>query len=200
MNVLIAGATGHTGVRLTQQLVDAGHRPIALVRGTSDTSKLPKEAELRKSDLADLKGDECQGVDAVIFAAGSGSSTGDDMTDKIDRDAAKNLVDMAADAGVKRFVMLSAVGAGNPPFNGDLAHYMRAKHEADEHLMKSGLSYSIVRPVALTKTDGDRNVRLGDEVDFHGKAARGDVAAVLVQALTDPRLENRAFHMESLAA
>ncbi|MBZ6377530.1 oxidoreductase [Pacificimonas flava] len=200
MKVLIAGATGHTGLRLTRQLAEAGHTPVALVRESSDTSSLPEGTELRQGDLTDLQGGECDGVEAVVFAAGSGSSTGPDMTDKVDRDGAKRLVDIAAKSDADKFIMLSAVGAGNPPFEGDLAHYMDAKHEADEHLMASGLTYTIVRPVALTQEDGDRKVRLGDDVDVEGKAARGDVAAIMAQALVDPRLENRAFHMESLAA
>jgi hypothetical protein len=41
MNILIAGATGNTGARLTHQLKEIGHYPIAMVRESSDLSKLP---------------------------------------------------------------------------------------------------------------------------------------------------------------
>ena len=121
------------------------------------------------------------------------------MTDKVDRDGAKSLIDAAASKGVKHFVMLSSVGAGDPDPDSDLAHYLQAKHEADEHLMQSGLSYTIVRPVALTDDDGTRNMRLGDEVDPQGKAARGDVAAILARATHEDALKNKVFLMESLA-
>jgi len=95
-------------------------------------------------------------------------------------------------------VMLSSVGADDPDPESDLAHYLQAKHEADEHLKASGLSYTIVRPVTLTDEDGSRDIRLGDEVDSKGEAARGDVAAILARAATDNTLEGKIFLMESL--
>lgn len=199
MNILIAGATGNTGARLTHQLKEAGHAPIAMVRESSDTGKLPKGVETRKADLTDLHDDVCQGADVVVFAAGSGGDTGPDMTDKVDRDGAKALIDIAAKQGVKRFVMLSSVGAGDPDPESDLAHYMQAKHEADEHLKASGLEYVIVRPVALTDDDGARDMRFGDDVDPKGKAHRGDVAAVLAQSTTDAERANTVFRMESVS-
>ena len=199
MKILIAGSTGNTGLRLTRQLVEAGHEPIAMHRASSDTSELPDGVATREADLTQLDDDICEGVDAVVFAAGSGGDTSAEMTDKVDRDGAIDLIDRAKAADVQRFVMLSSVGADDPDPQSDLHHYLKAKHDADEHLKASGLKYSIVRPVALTDDDGSRNVKLGDDVDPKGKAARGDVAAVLVRALTDDALLNKAFRMESVA-
>ncbi|MEW4467850.1 SDR family oxidoreductase [Parasphingorhabdus sp. JC815] len=198
MNILIAGATGNTGLRLVDQLKSKGHSPIALVRQSSDISSLPADVTKRQGDLTDLQPGVCDGCDAVIFAAGSGSSTGPDMTDKVDRDGAIQLIDLAVDAGVSRFVMLSSAGADKPDPESDLAHYLQAKHEADEHLKASGLSYAIVRPVALTDDDGDRNMRFGDDVDLKGKAARGDVAAVLANAVDDSEWTGKALLMQSV--
>ena len=199
MNILIAGSTGNTGLRLTRQLVEAGHEPIAMHRASSDTSELPDGVATREADLTQLEDGICEGVDAVVFAAGSGGDTSAEMTDKVDRDGAIDLIDHARAADVQRFVMLSSVGADDPDPQSDLHHYLKAKHDADEHLKASGLDYSIVRPVALTDNDGSRNVKLGDDVDPKGKAARGDVAAVLVRALTDDALLNKAYRMESVA-
>lgn len=197
MNILIAGATGNTGARLTHQLKEIGHYPIAMVRESSDLSKLPEGIETRQADLTNLSADICRNADIVVFAAGSGGHTGADMTDKVDRDGAKALIDIAAKQGVKRFVMLSSIGAGKPDPSSDLAHYLQAKHEADEHLKASGQEYVIVRPVTLTEEDGERNIRLGDDVDPKGKAHRGDVAAVLAQSTTDPARANAVFRMDS---
>ena len=199
MKILIAGSTGNTGLRLTRQLVEAGHEPIAMHRASSDTSELPDGVATREADLTQLEDGICEGVDAVVFAAGSGGDTSAEMTDKVDRDGAVDLIDHARAADVQRFVMLSSVGADDPDPQSDLHHYLKAKHDADEHLKASGLDYSIVRPVALTDDDGSRNVKLGDDVDPKGKAARGDVAAVLVRALTDDALLNKAYRMESVA-
>jgi uncharacterized protein YbjT (DUF2867 family) len=198
MNILIAGATGNTGLRLVEQLKAKGHSPIALVRESSDTGSLPDDVTIRHGDLTDLQSGVCDGCDAVVFAAGSGGSTGPELTDKVDRDGAKRLIDLAAEADVSRFVMLSSAGADNPDPDSDLAHYLQAKHEADEHLKASGLSYAIVRPVGLTDDDGDRKMRFGDEVDPKGKAARGDVAAVLANAIEDDQWTGKALLMQSV--
>lgn len=197
MKVLVAGATGSTGKRIVQLLNAQAHEPVAMVRETSDTSDLPSEVENRTADLTDLRDNICSGCDAVIFAAGSGSDSGSDRTEKVDRDGAIALVDQAKAAGVRRFVMLSSAGAEDPDAESKLGHYLKAKHDADEHLKRSGLAYAIVRPVALTDDDGDRTIRFGSEVDPEGKAARGDVASVLVDALDSDRWKNRASLMES---
>lgn len=197
MKILVAGATGNTGVRLMKKLVSGGHDPIALVRESSDTSKLPANSELRIDDLADLQDGVCDGCEAVVFAAGSGGDTGADMTDKIDRDGAISLIDHAVKADVARFVMLSSVGAEDPDPDTAMGHYLQAKHDADEHLKASGLTYSIVRPVALTDEDGQGNVLLGDDVDPNGEAARGDVASVLADAVTSADWEGKTLLMQS---
>ncbi len=198
MNVLIAGATGKTGIRLVHELTARGHHPIALVRESSDTSALPAGAELRRGDLTDLEDDVCAGCEAVVFAAGSGGSTGPAMTDAVDRDGAKRLVDLAAKANVGRFVMLSSIGADDPDPESDLAHYLQAKHDADEHLKASGLTYSTLRPVRLTEEDGTRDMRFGDDVDAGARAARGDVASVLADAVDDERWAGAVLSMQSV--
>lgn len=198
MKILVAGATGNTGTRLMNTLVERGHAPIALVRESSDTSKLPAQAEHRVSDLTDLQDGVCDGCDAVIFAAGSGGDTGAEMTDKIDRDGAISLIDHAAKAGVSRFVMLSSVGADDPDPDTKMGHYLQAKHDADEHLKSSGLTYAIVRPVALTDDDGTGQVILGDDVDPKSKAARGDVAGVLADAVTSDDWAGKTRLMQSV--
>jgi len=198
MNILIAGATGNTGARLVRKLQEDGHDPIAMHRASSDTSVLPDNVTLREADLTELPDDVCDGADVVVFAAGAGADTDEDMTRKIDRDGAKRLIDIAAKQHVRRFVMLSSVGAGDPDPESDLASYLEAKHEADEHLKRSGLTYTIVRPVALTDDDETGNVRLGDEVDPQGKAARGDVAAIMARAVSDDSLAGKTFLLETV--
>ncbi|PIW55454.1 MAG: oxidoreductase [Sphingomonadales bacterium CG12_big_fil_rev_8_21_14_0_65_65_10] len=198
MNTLIAGATGNTGARIVRKLNDGGHTPIAMHRASSDTSVLPEDTQLREADLTNLPDDVCADADVVVFAAGSGGDTDEEMTRKVDRDGAKRLIDLAAGKGVRRFVMLSSVGAGDPDPDSDLAHYLEAKHDADEHLKRSGLEYTIVRPVALTDEGETGNVRLGDDVDPQGKAARGDVAAIMARAVGDDLMARKVFLLETV--
>lgn len=197
MNILVAGATGKTGLHLVQELIDLGQKPTALVRDSSDTSALPEGIDLRKGDLTNLQDGLCDGMDAVIFAAGSGGSTGPEMTDKVDRDGAKRLINQARDAGVTRFVMLSSVGADQSDPTGEMAHYLKAKHEADEHLKASGMTYFILRPVALNNDGRSVRVTLGDEVDISAQASRADVAHVLAEAAMSGRFDGMVHLMQS---
>ena len=104
------------------------------------------------------------------------------MTDKVDRDGAIRLIDIAEASNVRRFVMRSSVGPDDPDPDSELAHYLEAKHAADEHLKQSSLEYAILRPVSLADDGPTGSVRLGDDVDPKGKAARGDVAQLLFDA------------------
>ncbi len=200
MKILIAGSTGKTGLRLTQQLKEAGHQPIAMHRASSDISKLPEGVATREADLTQLTDDVCDGADVVVFAAGSGGDTSAEMTDKVDRDGAKRLIDLSVASDVRRFVMLSSIGAGDPDPDHELANYLQAKHEADEHLMETQLEYAILRPVALTDDEGTGEVRLGENVDPKGEAARGDVARLLADAAESPEWVGKVLHMETVAS
>lgn len=197
MKILVAGATGNTGLRLTNELASRGHTPVALIRESSDTSSLPDAAEQRKGDLTDL--DECvtEGCKVVIFAAGSGGDTGEEMTEKVDRDGAIRLIDIAEESGVRRFVMLSSVGADDPPEDSELRHYLEAKHDADERLKNSSLEYAILRPVSLTDDGPTGKVILGEAVDPEAKAARGDVAQLLADAAESPEWVGKVLLMQT---
>lgn len=197
MNILVVGATGQTGQEIVTELLASGHKPTALVRESSDTSALPEGVALRQGDLTDLQNGVCDGMDVVIFAAGSGGATGTEMTDKVDRDGARRLVDLAAAAGVSRFVMLSSVGADQSQPDGELAHYLKAKHDADEHLKASGLTYAILRPVSLSNHPRSDEIILGDAVNKSAQASRSDVAYLLAQAATSGRFDGMALNMQS---
>ncbi|HBC17118.1 MAG TPA: oxidoreductase [Erythrobacter sp.] len=198
MQVLVAGATGNTGQRLVRELHERGLNPVAMVRESSDTSGLPEGVAQRQADLTDLSDDITEGCDVVVFAAGSGGDTSAEMTDKVDRDGAKKLIDLSVANGVRRFVMLSSIGAGDPDPDHELGHYLQAKHEADEHLKATDLEYAILRPVALTDESGTGEVRLGENVDPKGEAARGDVAKLLADAAESPEWVGKVLHMESV--
>lgn len=195
MRVLVAGATGKTGRILIEKLQAEGHEPVAMVRESSDTSVLPDGCETRMADLSDLPSGVADGVDAVVFAAGSGSGTDEDMTRKIDRDGAKALIDEAARSKIARFVMLSSKGADAPEKGPDgMKTYLQAKHDADEHLRGAGLDYAIVRPVALTDDGGEGQIELSDSVDGE-EIARADVATVLADSVGSRAVSNKTFEI-----
>lgn len=196
MRVLIAGATGQTGRRLTEKLAQGDHAPVALVRESSDLSVLPQGCETRQGDLANLPENVTQGVDAVVFAAGSGADTSDEQTRKIDRDGAIALIDKAREAGLSRFVMLSSVGADQPEEGPDeMKSYLHAKHEADAYLKGSGLDYAIVRPVKLTTEEGEGAIELSTGHVDGKEISRDDVASVLAKCVTGPEASKAVFEI-----
>lgn len=151
--------------------------------------------------LGDLEHDcteAMRGCDTVIFTAGSGPDTGPDKTIDVDQDGAIRLVDTARAMGIKRFIMVSSMGAEDPE-NGPekLRHYLQAKHNADEHLKNSGLNYTIIRPGQLTDDDGSGKVAVSEHMEGFGKIPRQDVARVLLAALDSDNTANRVLYAVS---
>lgn len=149
--------------------------------------------------IADLEDDFSEAftqADAVLFAAGSGGSTGADKTLTVDLWGAIKAFRYAEDASIKQFVQLSSIGAGNPDAQPDkIKHYMVAKAVADQVLMSTSLSYSIVRPGVLTndKPAGTIQAKAEFEQLSDSSISRADVAAVLIESLT-----NEATHAKPL--
>ncbi|MGI8316502.1 SDR family oxidoreductase [Halobacillus mangrovi] len=199
MKVLVIGANGKVGKHIVKKLMESSHTPVAMVR---DPDQVPQFEEVgAETVLGDLeKGFEeaYYGVDAVIFAAGSGPDTGADKTILIDQEGAIKAVDHAKHFGVQRFVMLSSMAADRPEQGPDgLRHYLYAKHRADEYLKNSGLNYTVVRPGMLTNEPGTSKVKLEEHINDFGEIPREDVAETLVYLLSVPRAENKSFDLIS---
>lgn len=199
MQVLVAGANGHTGRLLIQFLKEDGHEPFGLIRKEEQKAKIeelggtPVLADLTDSDV----GYAVKGMDAVIFAAGSGASTGADQTEAVDRDGAINLVKATEKLGIKKFVMLSGMGAGNPERGPEeLQHYLKMKGEADDYLKSTELDFTIVRPGGLTHEEGTSKIQVGDTVE-RGTIPRADVAKTMISALQEPNAYHKTFEMIS---
>ncbi|WP_420575881.1 SDR family oxidoreductase [Ekhidna sp.] len=187
MNVLIIGANGKIGTILSKKLKDTPHQPIAMVR-KEEQQKSFKDKDI-DTVLADLEKDfdhAFDGVDAVVFTAGSGAHTGKDKTHLVDRLGAKKAIDLAVKHKVDRFVMVSVFGADASPdqWPASMAHYYEAKADADKHLMQSGLNYTILMPGRLTDDNGTNNVEIGEKISQRGGSiTRTDVATVVRKSL-----------------
>lgn len=194
--ILIVGATGSTGKRIIEILNSSkSFEPIAMVRKKEQQS-IFDDMEV-KSVLTDLEDDDftstLTGIDKVIFAAGSGSSTGPDKTISVDQDGAIKLIDAAKKAKIKKFIMLSAMNADEPSKNEKIEHYLKAKAAADTHLRNSGLNYTIVRPGRLTDDLGMGKVKIAEKLDSPGEIPRDDVAFLLIMSLAGPLAKNKTF-------
>lgn len=198
MKVLVAGANGHTGRLLIQYLKEDGHEPYGLIRKEEQKSTVEKLGGTPVlADLTKDVGYAVKGMDAVMFAAGSGSSTGADQTEAVDRDGAINLAKATENLGIKKYVMLSSIAAGEPERGPEgLQHYLKMKGEADDYLKTTELDYTIVRPGGLTNEESTSKIEVGETVD-RGTIPRADVAKTMIAALQEPNAYHKTFEMIS---
>lgn len=201
MRVAIAGGHGQIARHLERQLVATGHQAVGLVRNLDHVADLEADgATARVVDLEQASVDDVVAAigdaDAVVFAAGAGPDSGADRKDTVDRAAASLLADAAEQAGIRRYVMVSAIGTDEfDPDSDDVYQvYLRAKASADEDLRgRDGLDWVVVRPGGLTDDEPTGLVTVGERVD-RGRIPRADVAAVILAAL-DSGLSRSQFEL-----
>ena len=198
MDVVIAGGHGQIAVRLARLLSARGERVRSLIRNPDHVADVEDAgAEAVVFDLEQGSSDElasvAAGADAVVFAAGAGPGSGAERKRTVDLGAAVKLIEAARGAGVRRYVMVSSIGADDPSSGGEaMRPYLEAKAEADAALVDSGLDYTIVRPGVLTNDPGTSRVTAGPDV-ARAEIARDDVAAVIVAALDEPSTVGKTF-------
>lgn len=192
-NILVAGANGTTGKKIVNLLKASQYfNPVAMVRKEEQLAQFKNDGV--DTVLGDLEKDlshTVKGIDKIIFAAGSGGK----KVIAVDQEGAKSLIDVAKKADVKKFVMLSSMGADNPKAVDDLEDYLKAKQNADEYLKKSNINYMIVRPGSLTNDKGTGKISLKKGFDKSGSITREDVAQILVHVLHDDAGTNQTFEI-----
>lgn len=192
-NVLVAGANGTTGKKVVNLLkVSQYFNPVAMVRKEEQLEQFKNRGI--ETVLGDLETDVSHTtatIDKVVFAAGSGGK----KIVAVDQEGAKRLIDASKKDNIKKFVMLSSMGADNPESAEDLKDYLKAKQNADEHLKSSELTYSIVRPGSLTNDVGTGKIKLQSKLQERGAITRDDVAQTLVRSLHDDAVKNKTFEI-----
>jgi NADH dehydrogenase len=149
MRVAVFGGTGFVGSYLVDALVAAGHHPVLLVReGNEDRVTQPDSCTIVNGDIKD--GDAIQstldGTDAVIYNIGLLREFPDKgiSFQYMHLDAVKYTIEAAQEAGVKRYLLMSANGV--KPGG---TRYQTTKFEAEQYLMSSGLGWTIFRPSVI---------------------------------------------------
>jgi uncharacterized protein YbjT (DUF2867 family) len=168
---------------LADEVRAEGAEPVVL---DLETAQVPEIAEVLR------------GADAAVFAAGAGANSGPDRKWTVDRDAAIKLADAAVVAGVRRFILVSAIGADDfDPASDDVFQiYLRAKSEADAHVRGTDLDWTIIRPGGLTDDPSTDHVTIGDRVE-RGSIPRADVAELIVLLLHGGGGVRRQFEVVS---
>ncbi|MEU6982701.1 NAD(P)H-binding protein [Streptomyces sp. NPDC046324] len=192
MRIVIAGGHGQIALRLERLLSAAGHEPVGLIRRPEQADDLRAAgAEPIVLDLESATVDEVaaalRGADAAVFAAGAGPGSGADRKDSVDRAAAVLFADAAERAGVRRFIVVSSMGADSAHRGDEVFDaYLRAKGAADDAVRaRTALDWTILRPGMLTNDAGKGLVRL-EASTGRGPIPRDDVAAVLAELLETP--------------
>ncbi len=202
MKVLVVGANGQIGKHLVSFMQDRGNLEAkAMIRNPEQASFFEKlGAETVVVDLEDdieTIAKAAEGVDAVVFTAGSGPHTGKDKTIMIDLDGAVKTIEAAKAAGVNRFIMISsfdtrreAIQAASSSF----APYVVAKFYADEWLRRTDLNYTIIHPGRLTNDNGTGQVTAAPEVN-RDEVPREDIARVIVACLENDTTIGKEFQV-----
>lgn len=180
-------------LHLLSILHEAGHEPVALVRTEDHRGDVEaRGAQLRLLDIeqqdAAAFAESFAGCDAVVFAAGGGADGNVERKRTVDLEGSLKSIEGARQAGIRRFVQLSAINVDEPlPEDTEPVWraYVEAKRDADAALRASELDWTIIRPGALTDDDPTGLVALGTEVP-RAEIPRADVAAVLAAVLDAP--------------
>jgi NADH dehydrogenase len=206
VNVLVTGGTGFIGPHIVQALVDAGHQVTALERTPGSSAGEPNQAAVtgEMTDAASLRR-AVEGQDVVVHLVAiiSGSPA---QFERVMAQGTRDLVAAAKDAGVQRFVLMSALGTTEE--RKDLVPYYRAKWAMEQAVKGSGIEHVIFRPSFVFARDGGalqqfrRIAKLAPVTPIVGPGTQqiqpiwvDDVAAYFAAAIEKPEAANRTFEL-----
>ncbi|MFI5524695.1 NAD(P)H-binding protein [Streptomyces platensis] len=203
MRIVIAGGHGQIALRLERLLAKRGDEVAGIIRRPEQAGDVlaagaePVVCDLESASVEDVAR-HMEGADAAVFAAGAGPGSGIERKDTVDRGAAAVFADAAEAAGVRRFLVVSSMGADREPPEGTdpvFAAYLRAKGAADADVRaRAGLDWTILRPGRLTNDPGTGLVALADATG-RSEVTRDDVAAALVALLDEPATIGRTLEL-----
>ena len=204
MRVLVAGANGKTAQRLVKMLVEDGHKVKGLVRKEEQLPEVerngaePVLVDLEEEDVEGAIGRAVEGCDAIVFAAGAGPGSSAARKETMDYGGAVKLIEAAERHGVRRYLMLSAMGAADPEAGSEeMRPYLSAKARSDERLQRSDLDYTIIRPGSLTNEPGTGRIDIAPFLGRRGEISRDDVAVVFAAALEAENTFGKTFEVLS---
>jgi uncharacterized protein YbjT (DUF2867 family) len=197
MRILVLGATGRTGRELLQQGLARKHELTAFARRPADLEGAGRGLKIHRGDILDEASVDgaVRGQDAVLFALGPRSRS-DGRTQS---EGTRLLISAMEAHGVKRLILLSAIGVGESLRQSGLfgavlvplaLRPVFADKERQEQLVTgSRLDWTIVRPTHLTVKPALARIRV--ETDFQTRVGwsipRANVAAFMLDELEQRR-------------
>ncbi|OWM73058.1 hypothetical protein CDL15_Pgr001172 [Punica granatum] len=228
--VFVAGATGSTGKKIVDQLLARGFAVKAGVRDLEKAKSAfsRDDPSLQISDVmpvgnfgVKVKADVTEGSDKLAEAIGDDSEAvvcatgfrpGWDLFApwKVDNFGTVNLVEACRKRGINRFILISSIlvnGAAmgqilNPAyiFLNVFGLTLVAKLQAEQHIRKSGINYTIIRPGGLRNDPPSGNIVMEPEDTlYEGSISRDQVAQVAVEALIHPEASYKVVEIVARA-
>lgn len=196
--IFLAGASRGVGREIAKNLTAKGLSVVALLR--SEAARPELEAMGATVVIGDaLEADVIttivakQPFDAVISTIGGKPTDGE----RADFKGNRNLIDATVKAGVSRFILVSSIGTGEsaaalpPQALETLGSVLAEKEQAENHLVASGLTYTIIRPGGLKSEPPKGSAVLTENPNIAGSIHRADVADLVVCSLASDRARNK---------
>lgn len=208
MKVLVTGGTGFVGPKVVHALRAAGNDVRVLVRDLRRAQTLDAwRCELVQGDMTDAASlrRAVEGCDAIVHLVAIIAGKPGDFERIMER-GTRDLIASAKEVGVRRVVLMSALGTGEN--TKDLVPYFHAKWEMEQSVRGSGLDHVILRPSFVFGRDGGalplflRQVRWSPVTPIIGPGTQRlqpiwveDVAAYFCRAVEAPEVVNRTFEI-----
>ncbi len=202
--ILLTGGTGFVGGHVLKALQEAGRPVRCLVR---NPSKADIECELVQGDMTDVESLRrgVEGADTVVHLVAIRQGKKEQF-ERIMAQGTRDLLATAKEAGVGRFVHMSALGTSEE--SKDLVPYYGAKWEMEQAVEGAGIPYVIFRPSFVFARDGGilptfaKLARFAPVTPITGSGAQriqpiwaGDLAAYFDKAIDLDAATNRTFEL-----
>jgi len=189
--IFVAGASRGVGREVVKSLRNQQINVKALLRTPDTQPELEgMEVQVVRGDALDIIAVEQailgpEPISAVISTIGGLPKDGE----RADYLGNKNLIDAAVKAGVKKFILVSSIGSGEsvvalpPQALETLKSVLQEKEKAEQHLINSGLTYTIIRPGGLKSEPATGNGVLTENYRVAGTIHRADVGQLVCDCL-----------------
>ncbi|MGB7709950.1 MAG: SDR family oxidoreductase [Microcoleus sp.] len=200
-HIFLAGASRGVGLEIAKCLTEQQMQVTALLRSPETSPELAAmgikvtvgDALDADAVLAAMTGGEP--IYAVISTIGGLPKDGE----RADYLGNKNLIDAAVKAGVQKFILVSSIGSGNsaaalqPQVLETLGPVLIEKEKAENHLIASGMIYTVIRPGGLKSEPATSNGILTEDCRVAGTIHRADVAQLVCQCLVSDVANNKVL-------